>query len=175
MDETEQNRRHLESALLLGARVLVGGIFLIAGVAKVGSPGAFAEAIRAFHILPGDLVMPFARIVPWLELLVAAYLLAGFLTRVGALGSCLLLGSFVYALADSLATGNTNHACGCFGSGAGATPILAFLAGGDTVTWWDVIRDLILIALSLLVLVRGAGALSLDGWLARRRDLAEEA
>jgi uncharacterized membrane protein YphA (DoxX/SURF4 family) len=162
------NLADLESIRLLTARLLVGGIFLLAGWAKVQSPGAFADAVRAFHILPPSLVLPFAFVVPWLELLVALYLIAGFMSRLAAVGSIILLAGFVFALGNALATGNTAHACGCFGSGADANPLLAFLAGGNTVTWWDVIRDIILVGLSLLVAVRGAGLLSLDALLAGR-------
>lgn len=163
-------RERVLSAGALVARLCVGGIFLIAAIDKVQSPGAFADAVRAFHLLPPGLVLPVAFILPWLELLVAGYLLAGFLTRLAALGSILLLFGFEIALGTSLLSGDTNHACGCFGSGAGANVILAFLSGGSTITWWDLIRDLILIGLSLLVLVRGAGPLSIDGLMARRRE-----
>jgi uncharacterized membrane protein YphA (DoxX/SURF4 family) len=157
-------------ASLLAARLIVGAIFLIAALTKVGAPGDFANAVRAYHILPSALVLPFALIVPWLELLVAAYLLSGFLSWLGAIGAIVLLVSFVIALSDALITGSTAHACGCFGSAAGTNPLLTFLAGGNTITWWDPVRDLILIALSALILWRGPGALSIDGLLARRRE-----
>ena len=155
--------------ILLVARLIVGGIFLLAAIDKVQAPAAFADGVRAYHLLPAGLVTPFAYIVPWLELLVAAYLILGALTRVGAAAAIVLLAMFVFALADSLLTGNTNHACGCFGAGK-ANPVLAFLEGGNTITLWDVIRDLILMALSALILVAGPGPLSVDAYLARRRD-----
>lgn len=140
----------------------------MAGLDKVQAPGAFADAIRAFHLLPPELVLPLAFILPWLELLVAAYLLLGFMTRPATIGAGLLLLGFVVALGSSLATGNTNHACGCFGSGGTVNPILAFLSGGSTITWWDLIRDLLLIGLVALVLVCGPGPLSVDGLIRRR-------
>ena len=83
---TWADREPFRSALQITARVLVGGIFLLAGITKVGSPGAFADAVRAYHLLPGTLVLPFAYILPWLELLVAVYLLIGFMTRLAAAG-----------------------------------------------------------------------------------------
>jgi uncharacterized membrane protein YphA (DoxX/SURF4 family) len=147
---------------LLAARVTVGVIFLIAGLDKVQAPGAFADAVRSYHMLPGALVLPFALVVPWLELLVAGYLLAGFMTRFAAIGAILMLGMFVVALVISLITGNTNRSCGCFGSGATANPILVFLSGGDTITWWDPIRDILLAAFAALLLLYGSGALALD-------------
>jgi len=61
---------------------------------------------------------------------------------------------------------------GCFGPGAAANPVVAFLAGGSTITWWDVMRDLLLLGLSVLVIVHGPGAVSADALLARRRERA---
>jgi len=159
--------RRLNGAIL-AARVIVGLIFLLAAIDKIQAPGAFADSVRAFHILPSNLVLPFAFLVPWLELLVAVYLLAGFMSRLAAAGSILLLLSFIIALTDSLLTGNINHACGCFGAAAG-NPIVNFLESGDRVTLWDVIRDSLLLLLSVLILLRGAGRPSIDDWLARRR------
>jgi uncharacterized membrane protein YphA (DoxX/SURF4 family) len=147
--------------MLVVARGVVGGIFLLAGATKVGAPAAFADSVRAYHLLPASLVMPFATGLPWIELLVAAYLIAGFMVRFAAAAAILMLAMFEYALVQSIVTGNIHHACGCFG-GADVNPVLAFIAGGNTVTWWDVIRDLILALLSLLVLLWGAGPWSIE-------------
>lgn len=148
----------------------MGVVFLVAGLAKVGETSAFASAIRAFNLMPDPLVVPFAFFSPWLEALVGVYLLAGFMTRIGAAITGVLLIMFIVAIGDSLFTGNVGHPCGCFGSNP--NPILTFMAGGNTVTWWDLIRDLILLALTAVVLVWGAGRLSVDAFLAGRRAQA---
>ena len=172
---TVPHGRHLQSLLLLGSRLLVGGTFLLASVPKIQSPGSFADAVRAFHLLPPSLVLPVAFLLPWLELLVAAYLITGFMTRIGALGAIVLLSMFLFALLDSIATGNTTHACGCFGSAGHVNPIVSFLAGGDTVTSWDVIRDVILAIVAAAVLRWGAGPVSIEEVLTRRHeDVAED-
>jgi uncharacterized membrane protein YphA (DoxX/SURF4 family) len=161
--------------VLLAARVLVGGIFLLASVPKIQSPGAFADAVRAFHLLPPNLVLPFAFVVPWLELLVAVYLITGFMSRLGALGAIALLGMFLAGLIDSIITGNTAHACGCFGAALQDNAIVSFLAGGNTVTSWDVIRDVILALVAATVLWWGPGQISVEALLTRRReDLGKE-
>jgi uncharacterized membrane protein YphA (DoxX/SURF4 family) len=154
---------------VLVARLLLGGIFLAAALPKLQDAGAFADAVRAYHLLPPEVVVPFALILPWLELLVALYLLTGFMARFAAGAAVLMLASFVVALVSALASGNTAHSCGCFGSGIGANPVVAFLAGGNTITWWDPIRDLILIALALLIVMAGAGRYSLDHLFGRTR------
>jgi uncharacterized membrane protein YphA (DoxX/SURF4 family) len=164
-----RTRIDVDSLVLLVIRILVGGIFLIAALSKIVSPGDFADTVRAFHLLPPSLVVPFALILPWLELLAAAYLLAGFMTRVGAAAAAGMLLIFIAALTDALVTGNTAHPCGCFGSLA-SNPVIALLAGGTTIGWWDVVRDVILLALSVMLIWRGGGAYSVDTLLHRERS-----
>jgi uncharacterized membrane protein YphA (DoxX/SURF4 family) len=166
--------RTTRTLVLLAARLLVGGVFLLASVPKIQSPGSFADAVRAFQLLPPGLVLPFAFVLPWLELLVGVYLIAGFMSRLAALSAIVLLGMFVVALFDALGTGNTAHACGCFGSAGNGNAVLSFLAGGNTVTWWDVIRDVILALCAALVVWWGSGAISVENALARRRESSEE-
>jgi uncharacterized membrane protein YphA (DoxX/SURF4 family) len=160
--------------LLVLTRVMVGGIFLLAGIDKVQAVGAFADAVRSFHMLPPSLVLPFAHIVPWLEILVGVYLVAGFQTRIGAAGAALLLLAFTGAIANALITGNTNHPCGCFGPNEQGNQIIALLAGGKTVTPWDVIRDLIMIGLAASIAVFGPGLLAMDSWLRARTRVSAE-
>ena len=168
MRETTSTGGRWASGLFLAARLVVGCIFLLAAIDKIQSPGGFADAVRAFHLLPPSLVLPFAFVIPWVELLVAVYLIAGYLCRVAAAGTIALLGMFVFALGTALAGGDTNHACGCFGSGGDVNGVLALLEGGQTIGWWDVIRDLIMIAMSVPLVLYGAGSASVDALLARR-------
>lgn len=161
------SRDSLVSIVSLISRLLVGLIFLLAAVPKIVSPGDFASSVRAYHVLPAELVVPFTLILPWLELLVAVYLLSGFMGRIGAGGAVVLLLTFIFALVQALATGNTAHACGCFGSGA--NPLITLLAGGNSIGWWDVIRDGILLILAAWVAWCGPGQFSIDALLARRQ------
>lgn len=160
-------RSTLLSAGLVAARVIVGGIFVLAGVGKVGNPGEFADSVRAFHILPPDLVLAYALIVPWLEILAGVYLIVGFMSKLAAALVIFLLLNFIVAIADALVTGNTAHPCGCFGSNPNV--VVAWLSGGNTVTTWDLIRDILLVLLAAAILLRGTGAFGIDSLLARRR------
>jgi uncharacterized membrane protein YphA (DoxX/SURF4 family) len=157
----------LPPALLL-ARIVVGGIFLAAALPKIGDPGGFADTIRGYGLLPAGLVVPIALMLPWLELVVSLYLLAGYMTRWAGIGGALLLAMFTVALIDALVTGSTAHSCGCFGSSSATNPVLRFLAGGDTITPWDSIRDAILTALCLLIAWRGPGTWAIDSVIERR-------
>ena len=143
--------------VLLGIRIVVAGIFLLAGLEKIVSVGAFADAVRSYHLLPGSLVLPYALAIPPLEILIGIYLLLGFQARLAAIGSIVLLGMFMVALVRALILGDTNHACGCFGAGSTANPILTFLTGGTSITIWDVGRDVLLVLLSGITVVYGAG------------------
>ncbi len=154
----------IEPAVLVIARLVVGGIFLVAGLTKVTTPGLFAEAVRAYHLMPVSLSYPFALALPWLEIVAALYVLVGFMTRIASAACLLMLAMFEFALMQSLVTGHTHHSCGCFGSGA-VNPVLAFLEGGNVITSWDVIRDLILVGLTALIFFFGAGPFSIENRL----------
>jgi len=62
-------------------RVLLGGLLIAAGVLKVGHPAELASSIAGFRILPPDVVGPIAVALPYVELLLGAYLIAGLFTR----------------------------------------------------------------------------------------------
>jgi putative oxidoreductase len=164
--------QHLRDGLVpLVLRLAVGGIFLVAAVSKIAAPGDFVESVRAYHLLPASLVVPFALVLPWIELLAAAYLLLGFMTRVGAIAAGAMLAMFIVALADALLTGNTAHACGCFG-GLATNPLVSIVAGGSTIGWWDVIRDVILLGFSAWLAWRGGGLYSIEALFQRGRERA---
>lgn len=157
---------------LLAARLLLAAVFLLAGSSKVRAPMEFAQAVRAFHLLPDSVAGPFALLLPWIEILAAVYLVAGFLGRLAAAVTGAMLLMFVVALLDAVLTGNIAHPCGCFGSTS--SPLVSALAGGDTVGWWDIIRDVLLLGLAGAVVLGGPGAFSVDGWIAGRRFTREQ-
>lgn len=118
--------------------------------------------------MPDPLAAPFALILPWVEILAAVYLILGFLARLTAAATAAMLLMFTVALLDALITGKTGHPCGCFGTTS--NPVVTALAGGDTVAWWDVIRDVVLLAIALALAWLGPGAVSVDEWVARLRS-----
>ena len=96
-------------------RVLLGGIFLYAGIIKASASEAFALALVPFTILPESWIPTFAVALAWTE--VAAGLLI-LLPRVHRLGSALILLlalGFIGVLAWALSNGII-VSCGCFGS-----------------------------------------------------------
>lgn len=101
-----------------GICLVLAGVFLVSGLAKVGNPTAFALSIHQFGILPTICVNLVAIYLPWLEIVCACALVFFPATRVGALWLVLiLLVVFSAALVSSLLRGEA-VACGCFGSDA---------------------------------------------------------
>lgn len=140
-------------ALLL-ARLLLGGVLLKAGLAKVGEPSALAETIGHFGLVPLRLVTLLAVWIPWLECIVGGCLLAGLLSASAALLAAGMTLSFGLAVTSALLRG-LDIACGCFGS-----------ADTSHVQALHVAMDALLFVVSVCILCQGPGLASLDGFLA---------
>lgn len=163
--------------LTLVARLLLGLVFAFSAISKITAPGLFRQSVAEYGLLPPGLVIPFATALPWIEALVALYLFVGLFPRLTAVVTALLLVMFTGALVISILRGNTAFGCGCF-SGSGPIGSLApvqWLAGGATITWFDVVRDLIFILLAAVIYGGNRYALSVEGLLFRPADpLADE-
>ncbi|MCW2779717.1 MAG: DoxX family protein, partial [Marmoricola sp.] len=64
------------------ARLVVGGIWLWAGLLKVGDPASSVSAVRAYQLLPYDLAETVGTVLPMLEVVVGTALVLGLVTRV---------------------------------------------------------------------------------------------
>ncbi len=123
-------------------RILLGVIFIYAGCIKLIDPGAFAQAVYNYKILPLLMVNPVAVILPWIEVICGVFLVTGFLTRGSALIiDCLLL-IFVFALGFNLYRG-LDISCGCFTLGS----------GGEKITLFTLVRDISLLIPGIWILI----------------------
>ena len=108
-------------------RVVIGGIFIYAGVVKMMDPWAFATAITSFHILPLVLLTPATLTLPALELITGFLWVlnrAAVSAATTIFGLCAL---FVVALGTAILRGLPLN-CGCFGAPfGGSTPTVALL------------------------------------------------
>ena len=110
-------RRFLENRwFLLTVRIVLGVIFLYAGVTKIANPLAFADSVATFKLLPPQLLNVVALSLPPLEVLLGLMLVAGVQVRAASLGLVMLSIVFGIALGQALARGLVVD-CGCFGSG----------------------------------------------------------
>jgi putative oxidoreductase len=101
--------------VLLLFRFVIGGVFIWAGVLKVADPLEFAQTIKNYQAFPHDLVFIIALVLPWVEVLSGAGLIAGVLKRSSAFIVALLLAGFIALVGSALVRG-IDTSCGCFGS-----------------------------------------------------------
>jgi uncharacterized membrane protein YphA (DoxX/SURF4 family) len=127
------------TAALLLFRLVLGGIFVYAGVAKIIDPAGFAQSIHNYQILPELLVQPAAIILPWVEVVGGAALLLRWWTGGASLLLSALMLVFFIALSITIARG-LDISCGCFSS-----------TGAGKVSWLYLIRDFTLFAMGAIL------------------------
>jgi putative oxidoreductase len=94
--------------------IIVGGIFVYAGVIKVMDPIGFARDIDNYHMLPWALSVRLAFYLPWLEVFCGLAVLGGLFYRGGLLILNALISIFIIASMVAKARG-LDITCGCFG------------------------------------------------------------
>ena len=136
------------------ARLLVGGVFVFAGMSKLALPhGEVVAQMQQYTIIPRLLTPLIATVLPWVEVLSGAALLIGFLTSPAAWLVVAQLVSFCLLMLVVLAAGIEVEDCGCFGAlGWKETPFQVLL------------RDLVMLALMWPVVTRHRDVGSVDGW-----------
>jgi len=112
-------------------RLLVGGIFVVAGVLKVLDPARFAADIDHFRLLRYFAVAPLALYLPWLEIICGLAVFGSAWRRSALLLLLALTIVFIAAITSAWMRG-LDIRCGCFG--AASTAPLAF----------DLVFDLVL-------------------------------
>jgi putative oxidoreductase len=97
-----------------GLDLVIGGIFLYAGISKALDPVQFANDIENFHIVPWALGVRLAFFLPWLEIICGAAVIFRRCYE-GALSIFLILTLvFMGAIISARARG-LDIKCGCFG------------------------------------------------------------
>lgn len=138
----------------LGARLLVGGVWIWAGVLKLPHPETSITSVRAYQLLSPDLADLVGRTLPTLEILVGFCLVVGVFTRwVGGLSALMQL-AFIIGIISVWSRGIAID-CGCFGSGGPAEDAFSKYP-------WEIARDTGLMALSILLVWRPRTAWALD-------------
>jgi uncharacterized membrane protein YphA (DoxX/SURF4 family) len=99
--------------LIVGGRVVLAGVFVVAGIAKLADRAGARKSMRDFGV-PGPLAGAFAILLPAAELLAAVALVPASTAWYGAAGALALLLLFVAGIAFNLALGRKPD-CHCFG------------------------------------------------------------
>jgi len=102
-------------AILFFFRLLVGGVFLWAGILKIIDPLDFIQSIENYHVFPRSLTFFIGLTLPWLEVFCGGLLIAGIWKRESSLILSGLLFSFIVLTFLTIFRG-INIDCGCFGS-----------------------------------------------------------
>jgi putative oxidoreductase len=120
------------------SRLLLGGLFLYAGLVKTLDVAAFAGEVANYRILPYAWNFVVAAVLPYVETLAGFLLLVNRRVRPAALVLGGLTAVFIAALVSVLARG-MDIDCGCFRPG-----------GGHTGPWAALLRDIGLLLLALI-------------------------
>jgi hypothetical protein len=99
-------------------RLVLGGIFVYAGAAKIIHPAGFSADIANYRMLPHEWIHLLAITLPWIEVAAGLLLMAGVWKRASALLIALMLVVFIAAISQAVAR-NLNIECGCFGTVGG--------------------------------------------------------
>src|SRR5437588_333681 len=165
----------------LTARLLLAGVFALAGLAKLADRSGARKALREFGV-PAPLAAPLGGMLPLAELAAAAALVPLPSAWFGAVGALALLLLFVVAIGINLALGRT-PSCHCFGQLASApagwgtlvrNAVLAGAAwlivwqgpahpGASAVSWVGVLS--VPQRLGIAGAIIGVGVLALEAWL----------
>lgn len=111
----------MQIASVIG-RLIVGGVFVFAGVVKLLDPVEFAQDIANYQAFPYWTWNLAAAVVPVIEILAGLAVLIGFKRRAGAL----VLGSLTLAfigLILSVIVRDIDLSCGCFGEATEASEV----------------------------------------------------
>lgn len=136
------------------ARLILGGVLIVAGALKVTSPAASALSVRAFQILPYEVAGYLGYMLPTVEMAVGLLLLVGLFTRASAVVGGLLMLAFLVGIISAWARG-LNIDCGCFGGGG-------TVEASQTRYLTDIVRDAGLAACAAWLVVRPGTAYSFD-------------
>lgn len=97
-------------------RLVVGSVFVGAGVTKICDLAGSGRAVNAYQILPYGLAKILGAILPFVEIAVGGLMIVGLATRFIAIISAVMLAGYIAAIASVWARGLAID-CGCFSQG----------------------------------------------------------
>jgi uncharacterized membrane protein YphA (DoxX/SURF4 family) len=124
------------------ARLILGAVFVYAGLAKISAPREFARIVVNYQVLPEKMAVYLAFILPWIEALLGILLILGFELKKTALALSFLLVVFVGAVLIRSANGSAAP-CGCF----------SFKSSGPDSIFLTIGRDMALLACGAYLII----------------------
>lgn len=96
-------------------RLVVGGVFIWAGILKILEPLEFAQNIANYRVVSRDISFFLALVLPWLEVLCGILVILGILRSASSFLLSGMLGIFLVLITITILRG-LDVDCGCFGS-----------------------------------------------------------
>jgi uncharacterized membrane protein YphA (DoxX/SURF4 family) len=147
------NQKRVDLALLI-ARVPLGIYFIIAGYNKVLGPGVgnfiSSNLENAQRFMPEILAKFYLGALPWVEIIVGAFLAFGFYTRTSALLIALMLVSFTMAM-------------------GGLELNMARVSGGNGPPFN---KNIIFLGLAIMLTLTGGGSFGVERFIFKRKATA---
>jgi len=141
----------------LAARLVVGGVWIVAGALKLPDPAESVRAVRAYQLLPEAVVPTVGYLLPIVEIVAGVLLVVGLLTRGAAVVSLVLFAAFIVGISWAWSQG-LQIECGCFGGGGTKE-------GASDKYPGEIARDAGLLALSAYLIWRPRTRLAADSVL----------
>ena len=101
--------------ILIAFRLVVGGMFIWAGVSKIIDPLGFAQNIANYRIFPEGISFFLALVLPWIEVICGVFLILGIFRSASTLLLSGFLAVFLVLITVTIIRG-IDIDCGCFGS-----------------------------------------------------------
>jgi len=136
------------------ARLVLGGVMLVAGALKVTDPETAAQAVRAYELLPSGLEAPIGWGLPFLEIAIGLLLIVGYGVRAAAVAAGVFMVVFIVAVSSAWVRGLAID-CGCFGGGGQVAP-------GQTKYLQEILRDVGLLLLAAWLWLYPASRFALE-------------
>jgi uncharacterized membrane protein YphA (DoxX/SURF4 family) len=140
--------------ITLLARLILGGVLLVAGALKVGNLQKSAMAVRAYELLPTAIANFLGYVLPWLEIGLGLLLILGVAVSISGLFGAIIMFAFIIAIAQAWARGLSID-CGCFGGGGPVDP-------SQTKYLSEIIRDIGLFGVGIFLYYFPKGRFALD-------------
>ena len=140
--------------ITLLARLILGGVLLVAGALKVGNLQKSAMAVRAYELLPTTIANFLGYVLPWLEIGLGLLLILGVAVSISGLFGAIIMFAFIIAIAQAWARGLSID-CGCFGGGGPIDP-------SQTKYLSEIIRVLGLLGVGIFLYYFPKGRFTLD-------------
>lgn len=145
----------------LVARLVLGGVLIAAGLPKLMDVTGSIQNVLAYELFDYEVARLIGTMLPVVEILLGVLLVLGLFTRAAAAAGGLLMVVFIVGIISAWSRGLAID-CGCFGTGGPVDP-------EETTYLFDIVRDLVFLALAAWLVVRPRTLFALDTLLQKGR------